>query len=51
LVIGGGVALVTGAVLFLTAPSGSAAQSGRLPVTPTLMVGRNATVLGAAGRF
>ena len=51
LVIGGGALLVTGAVLFLTAPSGSAAKSARLPVTPTLMVGRNATVLGAAGEF
>jgi hypothetical protein len=51
LVIGGGVLLVTGAVLFLTAPSGSAAQSARLPITPTLTVGRNATVLGAAGEF
>ena len=51
LVIGGGVLLVTGAVLFLTAPSGSAAKSARLPITPTLTVGHNATVLGAAGEF
>jgi hypothetical protein len=51
LVIGGGALLVTGAVLLLTAPSGSAPKSARLPVTPTLTVGRNATVLGAAGEF
>lgn len=51
LVIGGGALLVTGAVLFLTAPSGSTAKSARLPIAPTLMVGRNATVLGAAGEF
>ena len=50
LVIGGGALLVTGAVLFLTAPSGSP-KSARLPITPTLTVGRNATVLGAAGEF
>jgi hypothetical protein len=50
-VIGGGALLVTGAVLFLTAPSGSAAKSAHLPITPTLTVGRNATVLGAAGEF
>jgi hypothetical protein len=51
LVISGGVLLVTGAVLFLTAPSGQAAQSARLPISPTLTVGRNGTVLGAAGEF
>ena len=51
LVIGGGALLVTGAVLFLTAPSGSAPQSAHLPITPTLVVGRNTTVLGAAGEF
>jgi hypothetical protein len=50
LVIGGGALLVTGAVLFLTAPSGSP-KSARLPIAPTLTVGRNATVLGAAGEF
>jgi hypothetical protein len=51
LVIGGGALLVTGAVLFLTAPSGSATKSAHLPITPTLLVARNATVLGAAGEF
>jgi hypothetical protein len=50
-VIGGGVLLVTGVVLFATAPSREAPKSARLPIAPTLTVGRNATVLGAAGEF
>jgi hypothetical protein len=50
-VIGGGVLLVTGIVLFATAPSGQAPKDAHLTITPTLNVGRNATVLGAAGTF
>jgi hypothetical protein len=50
-VIGGGVLLVTGVVLFATAPSREAPKTARLPIAPTLTVGRNATVLGAAGEF
>lgn len=50
-VIAGGALLVTGIVLFATAPSGSATTSSRLKVTPTLSLGRNAGVLGAAGAF
>lgn len=49
-VISGGALLVTGAVLYLTAPSGSA-QSARLPVMPTLAVGSHDAVLGATGEF
>jgi hypothetical protein len=51
LVISGGALLVTGIVLFATAPSGEAAKVARLSITPTLTVGRGATVLGAAGAF
>jgi hypothetical protein len=51
LVIGGGVLVATGAVLFFTAPSGSTAQHGSLPVVPTLAVGSGAAVVGAAGAF
>ena len=49
-VIAGGALLVTGIVLFATAPSAETPKAG-LRVTPTLSVGRNATVLGAAGEF
>lgn len=51
LVISGGALLVTGAILFATAPSGEASQSAGLPITPTLTVARGGTLLGAAGRF
>lgn len=51
LVIGGAALFVTGAVLFIAAPSGEAPARARLPITPTVLVGRNATVLGAAGEF
>lgn len=50
-VIAGGALLVTGIVLFATAPSASAPTSSRLQVTPTLSLGRNTGVLGAAGTF
>lgn len=51
-VIGGGALLVTGIVLFATAPSGeTSSRSGGLKVTPIVNVGTNATVLGAAGEF
>jgi hypothetical protein len=50
-VIGGGVLLVTGVVLYASAPSGEAPKNARLPIAPTLTVGRNATVVGAAGEF
>lgn len=46
--IGGGVLLVTGAVLFLTAPSPT--NTG-LRVAPTLAVAPNTTVVGAVGTF
>jgi hypothetical protein len=51
LVISGGALLVTGIVLFATAPSGEAPKAARLSITPTLAVGRSGTVLGAAGQF
>ena len=51
LVGAGGALLVTGIVLFATAPSGTASNSARLPLTPTLAIGRDATVLGAIGQF
>ncbi len=50
-VIAGGALLVTGIVLFATAPSGSAPKAARLPLAPTLAVGRNGTMLGAVGQF
>jgi hypothetical protein len=50
-VIGGGALLVTGIVLFATAPSGETTKTGGLRVTPLVNVGSNATVLGAAGQF
>jgi hypothetical protein len=50
-VIAGGALLVTGIVLFATAPSGDAPKTARFKLTPTLSVGQNATVLGAAGQF
>jgi len=51
LVIGGGALFVTGAVLFIAAPSSEAPARARLPITPTLFVGSNATVVGAVGEF
>jgi len=49
-VIAGGALLVTGIVLFATAPSHEARTTG-LRVTPTFSVGSRSTVLGAAGAF
>ena len=49
-VIGGAALLVTGIVLYVTAPSGDA-QTGSLPVVPTLSVASDAAVLGAVGAF
>lgn len=51
LVIGGGALLVTGAVLFATAPSSKASTRARLPLAPTVAIGPHGTLLGAAGRF
>lgn len=51
LVISGGALLVTGIVLFATAPSHDTPKAARLPITPTLAFGPGATVLGAAGQF
>lgn len=51
LVVAGGALLVTGVVLFVTAPSGNTAKARHLPITPVVAVGSNATVLGAAGEF
>ncbi len=51
LVISGGALLVTGIVLFATAPSGQAPKAARLPIAPMLAIGRTGTVLGAAGQF
>jgi hypothetical protein len=50
-VIGGGALLITGIVLIATAPSAEPTKDAGFRVTPTLSVGRNATVLGAAGEF
>ncbi|HEX2870604.1 MAG TPA: hypothetical protein VHP33_05095 [Polyangiaceae bacterium] len=51
LVVTGGALLVTGVVLFATAPSGNTARAKHLPIVPVVAVGSNATVLGAAGEF
>jgi hypothetical protein len=51
MVIGGGVLFVTGAVLFIAAPSGEAPAKALLPIVPSVMVGHNGAVLGAAGEF
>jgi hypothetical protein len=54
LVIGGGAVFLTGAVLYLTAPSGSTTATAavrRLPVTPTFAVGSGTAVVGAVGQF
>jgi hypothetical protein len=50
-VIGGGALLLTGAVLFATAPSGKASTRARLPLAPTIALGPHGTLLGAAGAF
>jgi hypothetical protein len=47
----GGVMLVTALVLLASAPSDEVAQHAGVSLTPTLMVGRAATVLGATGEF
>jgi hypothetical protein len=47
----GGVLFVSGAVLLVSAPSDEAPQHARITVTPTLLVARSATLLGAAGEF
>jgi hypothetical protein len=49
-VIGGAALLATGIVLYVTAPSGTAATA-HLSVVPTLTVANEGTVLGAAGAF
>ncbi len=51
LVISGGALLVTGIVLFATAPSGEAPKAARLPIVPTLTLARGGSMLGAAGEF
>jgi len=51
LVIGGGALLVTGAILFATAPTGIAPAQARRTLAPTFAISRNGTVLGAAGEF
>lgn len=50
-VIGGGALLVTGAVLFATAPSSKASTRGRLRLAPTVALGPNGTLVGATGAF
>jgi tetratricopeptide (TPR) repeat protein len=50
LVVSGGALLVTGAVLFLSAPS-ERPQQARVRVAPTLAMTPHATFLGAAGEF
>jgi hypothetical protein len=47
----GGVLLVTGIVLFASSPSDEAPQHASITVTPTLLVARDAGVLGASGQF
>lgn len=51
LVIGGGALLVTGAVLFATAPSAKSASSARVRLVPSVAVGPRGTLLGATGQF
>jgi hypothetical protein len=51
LTIGGGVLLVTGVVLFATAPSGKSSTDARAPLVPLVAIGPNGTVLGATGSF
>ena len=47
----GGVLLLSGVVLMVSAPGHDAPQQGRLSMTPTFSLGRDAAVLGAAGQF
>lgn len=47
----GGVLLLSGVVLLVSAPSSDAAQQARVTVTPTLLVARGGALLGAAGQF
>lgn len=49
-IVSGGVLLLSGVVLLASAPSTDAQHAG-VTVTPTLLVARNATVLGAVGEF
>jgi hypothetical protein len=46
----GGVLLVTGLVLFVTAPSGNA-SAAKLPVLPSFSVDQRSALLGAVGQF
>ena len=50
-VVSGGVLLLSGVVILAGASSAPPAEHARLKLTPTLLVARNATVLGAAGEF
>jgi hypothetical protein len=49
-IVSGGVLLLSGVVLLASTPSDGAQHAG-VTVTPTLLVARNATVLGAVGEF
>lgn len=50
-IVTGGALFVSGLVLLASAPRDDATQHARLVVTPTLVVARSATLLGAAGEF
>lgn len=50
-IVSGGVLLLSGVVVLAGASSEQAPQHARLMLTPTLLVGRSGTVLGAAGMF
>lgn len=50
-VASGGVLFLTAVVLFASAPSDEAPPHARITVTPTLVVARHGTVLGAVGEF
>jgi len=47
----GGALFISGVVLFASTQSDEARQHARTTVSPTLLVARSATVLGAAGEF
>jgi hypothetical protein len=51
LVIGGGALLVTGAVLFATAPSAKSTTEARPRFAPSVAIGPGRTLIGATGVF
>ena len=50
-IVTGSVLLISGVALLATASTDAAPQHARITVAPTLLLARNATLLGAAGEF